>query len=681
MKHLPPFRYSSCFLLILLTLPLSTHAQEQTETGEDDVFTLGRITVTAPKKDDPGTSSTSRVSSEQMKDLDKNSLPEALNTIPGVITTAGSGSRNESLISVRGFDRWQVPLLMDGIRLYLPADNRIDFDRFLTPDLSEIQVSKGYVSVLNGPDGMGGAINLVTRKPVKSLEGEVMTSFALGDNGQLNGNTSYVDLGGREEKYYFQVSAEQREVNRWRVSGDFTPTEAENGGDRDHSDKRDTRLNLKFGITPNSTDEYSLNFVKQKGDKHGVGSVTGTSSISTWDWPKWDTWSTYWLSHTELAWQSYLNTKVYYNKFVNDLVGYSDTSLTTKRWTSYYDDYAEGISTEVGTDALSSQTLKAALHFRRDHHSEWQVTESSGFTEPTQKTVEDVYSAAVEDTWHIRQDVDLVAGLSRDIRRSHESQEYASSTGLFNQPVSNSYATNYQTAAIYRYSQTGKLHASFSDRTRFPTIFERFSSRFGGALSNPWLQPERARNYEIGVEDNLRTNTRASFSIFHSDVEDAIQSINVVYEGSTYSQNQNIGDATYDGFELGLTSFVGDTLELHGNYSYIATKLHNPNDTATRLTTTPQHKIFTYAKWTPTARLAVIPSIEYASPRWSDSADGDSYVRTGEYTLVGLKITYHLTSAWETSLSGNNLLDSDYQVSDGYPQQGRNYLLSTRYKF
>jgi len=47
--------------------------------------------------------------------------------------------------------------------MYLPADNRLDFNRFLTADIAEIQVQKGYVSVLNGPGGLGGAINLVSR--------------------------------------------------------------------------------------------------------------------------------------------------------------------------------------------------------------------------------------------------------------------------------------------------------------------------------------------------------------------------------------------------------------------------------------------------------------------------------------------------------------------------------------
>lgn len=31
---------------------------------------------------------------------------------------------------MRGFDRFQVPLSIDGIRVYLPSDNRMDYGRF-----------------------------------------------------------------------------------------------------------------------------------------------------------------------------------------------------------------------------------------------------------------------------------------------------------------------------------------------------------------------------------------------------------------------------------------------------------------------------------------------------------------------------------------------------------------------
>jgi outer membrane receptor protein involved in Fe transport len=62
---------------------------------------------------------------------------------------------------------FQSAFFVDGIRVYLPADNRLDLGFFNTATLAEIQVEKGYVSVLSGPGAMGGALNLVTRKPRK----------------------------------------------------------------------------------------------------------------------------------------------------------------------------------------------------------------------------------------------------------------------------------------------------------------------------------------------------------------------------------------------------------------------------------------------------------------------------------------------------------------------------------
>ena len=72
----------------------------------------------------------------------------------------------------RGLLRPGAPLFVDGIRVYLPADNRLDLGFFLTANLAQIQVEKGYVSVLSGPGAIGGALNLVTKKPTQPFEYE-----------------------------------------------------------------------------------------------------------------------------------------------------------------------------------------------------------------------------------------------------------------------------------------------------------------------------------------------------------------------------------------------------------------------------------------------------------------------------------------------------------------------------
>lgn len=687
MKNQAPVRSILAAALALALQPGAHAADSSAETADGEVFKLGQITVTGKREKEETAVGTATLSREQLWNFTRDGLPDALNLVPGVVTTAGAGNRNESAISIRGFDRWQVPLLMDGIRLYLPADNRIDFDRFLTPDLSEIQVSKGYVSVLNGPDGLGGSINLVTRKPVKAFEAEVRASGAFSSDLDYNGSTLYANIGSRQEKFYVQTSVEQRDVKGWYLSKDFTPTVAEDGGERDHTSKKDWRVNVKAGFTPNATDEYSLNYVYQSGEKHGIGAVTGTSAISTWDWPKWDTSSLYWLSNTQLDGKTYLKTRAYYNKFVNDLVAFTNVSLTTPNWTSYYDDNARGASVEVGTDHLPQQTLKAAIHYRRDEHSEWQRTHArtgvAEFVEPKQYNIENVVSLALEDTWHATDKLDLVAGISHDKRSTSKAEDWTAATGLFDYPTADNSATNYQGAAIYRYSTTGKAHFAVSNRTRFANVFERFSSRFGGATSNPWLEPERALNIELGIADEILPGLRGEAAVFHNRVKDVIQSVTIPWTGgTTTSQSQNVGDATYKGLELALTYTLSTRLDVGGNYSYVHTEVKNPNDPNARLTTTPRNKALAFARWRPLDGLLVLPSVEYADARWSTSATtSGAYVKTGQYVLANVKLEYQVLPGWDLSLTARNLFDRNYAVSDGYPQEGRNFVVGTRYQF
>jgi len=702
---------------------------------KSEIFTLGEIAVTG-KRDTENPLGTATLDREQLWDFSKNGVADALNLIPGVATTmvSGPGRRNESDISLRGLDRTRVPLTIDGIRLFLPADNRIDYGRFLTPDLSEIQVAKGYVSVINGPDGMGGAINLVTRKPVKDFEGEIRYSALLGGSGQHDGDIWYANLGGKQEKFYWQANLQQRDIDGWRLSKNYNsdlPTTAPNyqgSGLRNFSDSNDWRGSFKLGFTPNETDEYSINYSKQSGEKHRAPPVRGNDDVQgtgvntrLWDWPVWDTSSLYFLSKTQLDAKTYLKTRAYYNTFENTLDFYTVAPGGGNRYGtldsfSNYDDNSKGFSVELGTDHLAQQSLKTSLHYRRDEHTEWSWNRQAGasiytlggvntgvpitpanFTEPKQTNVENIISLALEDTWHVTHKLDLVGGISHDKRHIQDAEEFAApqaqigsnlrSTGpavLFDLPKADKSATNYQAAAIYRYSDTGKINLSASSRTRFPTIFERFSTRFGGAISNPGLDPERSLNFEIGLNETLLPGLRVEAALFHNRLKDAILAVPIVYNGSAQTQNQNTGKATFQGLELGATASLSDSLEVGGNYSYIDSKVDDPNNATLKWTGTPRNKGFLYAKWTPMGKWNIVPSYEVADQRWSPQVSGvpgTAYVKTGSYDLLNLKVDYRIVRDWVVSFAANNLLDKNYELSAGYPSQGRNFLLSTRYQF
>ncbi|MGB3389585.1 MAG: TonB-dependent receptor, partial [Pseudaminobacter sp.] len=123
----------------------------------------------------------------------------------------------------------------------------------------------------------------------------------------------------------------------------------EDGGRRIGSDSRDWRINAKVGFTPNATDEYTINFIKQEGKK-GAPLNVYTNPLqppnSYWRWPVWNIQNLSFLSHTQVGDASYLKTKLYYNTFDNVLSAYDNISYTTQsaggRFDSYYKDNAKG---------------------------------------------------------------------------------------------------------------------------------------------------------------------------------------------------------------------------------------------------------------------------------------------------------------------------------------------------
>ncbi len=444
----------------------------------DGTFTLGEIVyVLGQDPRTPGIGG-SVVSHEQMQTFERNSLDQAVNLVPGVVANLdANGRRNESDIFVRGFGRQQVPLMVDGVRIYLPADNRLDFARFLTADVAAIQIQKGYASVLDGPGAMGGAINLVTMKPSKPFEAEGAISAA---GRGVEGWNAYAIVGSRQPRYYVQGSMAIADRDSWSLSGDYQPTadSLQRSGERLGSDTQDWRANAKFGITPNATDEYTVNYTKQAGEKGAPLNVYNNPPVppnSYWRWPWWDVQNTSVLTHTQLGVSSYVEGKAYYNTFSNGLDAFDDITYTTQsangRFHSPYNDHAYGTSLEFGTTPIAANTVKAAFHYRTDVHSERQISR------PTQSDLPDGGAGAATGAEH------LVAGAGghgspdADARRrrraqlrevpDHQGRGIQRGARQYEYPKGGSDAVNWQGALVWRHAPTGEWHASISGSLAF----------------------------------------------------------------------------------------------------------------------------------------------------------------------------------------------------------------------
>ena len=182
-----------------------------------------------------------------MKQLNKTNVAQALSTLPGVAIQK-SGNRNETQVNVRGFDSRQVPVFFDGIPTYVPYDGTLDLGRFMTSELASVELSTGYTSLLQGPNLMGGAINLTTATPKKPLEANISLNqgFARGAD---NAHNISARLGGRNDLGFIQVSGSQYKQRFMGLpsSEDNNPL-AGSHGRRTNSATDDKRLMLKNGL-------------------------------------------------------------------------------------------------------------------------------------------------------------------------------------------------------------------------------------------------------------------------------------------------------------------------------------------------------------------------------------------------------------------------------------------------
>jgi len=677
-------RRLSAATALALAIPFSAPAQDAaTRPASGDVFTLGQITVTGERPAAVATGDDT-VTREEMWTFDTLTLDDAVKLTPGVMASQDSnGRRNEYDIFVRGFGRWQVPLSIDGVRIYLPADNRLDFRRFLTADLAEVQVKKGYVSVIDGPGAMGGAINLVTRKPTERIEVQAQQGFDLGRDGGHEAWNGYASVGTRQEKFYAHASISYQDRRHWELPGDFEGTSIQPAGERNRSSNRDSRANLKFGFVPNDTDEYTLSYTRQDGSKGAPLNVhqdPPNPPNSYWDWPMWDIENLYFLSSTRFSDTNYLKTRLYHNTFDNALYAYDDATYTTQsnngRFRSIYADTGYGASVEVGFRAIPDSDTRIAAHWRSDRHTEYNLNRPTHPTlssrEPTQRNREDTWSLALENTWHAGDAVDVLVGASYDRNDVKQAQEYNANDGLFAYPTGGSDAWNGQAAVYWRQSANSRLGASVSSRTRFATTFERFSTRFGTAVPNPDLGSERGTHLELSWQRQVSDDTGFNAAVFYSDVRDMIQTVVVDAGPPQLTQTRNVGDGEYYGVEFGGQARLSDTFVLGGNATWMHRTIKDPLQPDYRPTGIPGHQALVYATWSPLARWSFTPSIEYADDRWN-SGPGASYLRTGQYALVNLQVQWDFTDNARIALGGRNLTDELYELAWGFPQPGRTF--------
>lgn len=606
----------------------------------------------------------SYLSHEDIEQFNKHTVGDALGLLSGV--TLSQNSRNESLITVRGFDSRQVPLYMDGIPIYVPYDGYIDFNRFTTADLAGIQVAKGFSSLAYGPNTLGGAINLISRKPTQALEGDVTAGVGAENHRYVSAN-----LGMRQGQWFMQASASHAQSDGFRLSKDFTPVETEDGGRRDNSYFEDNKLSFKVGYLPVAGGEHFVGVYRQKGEK-GQPPSTDADYARFWQWPFWDKEGVYAVSRTLLNELDSLTVRVYHDKYGNEVNSFTDNTYEELKTSgkgsvgegqSTYHDKTTGGSLFFETTRLDSHHIKLVSHFKKDSHLD--VSPSGQLNSDYE---DKLFSVGVEDNVVVGDQLTLSLGLSKHWLKPETVYSHGNDYTL----PSKKSATDMQAGLFYELNQDSRLYATVASKTRLPSLKDRYSQRLGRFVENPDLQAEEAVNYELGYQWSALTGTQIEAAVFFSSVTNKIQEVADVVD--TLSQMQNIGKVDISGVELSTSTALSEVVAVGGNYTY--THIKNKDQDESPVTYIPKHKALAYAQWQPIDALEFQVQAEYNSSRIASAT-----TTLSSFTVLNTHARYFIQPNLVWTVGFNNLLDKNYELSDGFPMAGRSWFTQMRWAF
>lgn len=586
--------------------------------------------------------------------LGASSVAEALDRLPSSISAFSS--RGDRMVSLRGFDQRQILVTIDGAPIQVPYDGQLDLGKFPLGLVDHITVVKGSGSLLYGPNGLGGAIDVVTRRPGEGPNLALSSETAPFHAQRLSGigtasHGAFSILGG--------VAFEN--VLYSPLSGGFAPTYNENGGHRENSDRRSvTGLGkARWDIDDrNSVTASAWHLEGEFGVPPGVYDLTRRF----WRWSDWHV-NSYAVAHTWRVSRTTLDETLYYSLVGNTLDVYDNarysTQLLPASGTSTYDDRTFGgnvrLAHRFACNRGSCITVRGWFGGKKDWHSS-QASAGAPWVDADSTTL----TSAAQVDGPLGAHLQWLAGTQLDA-------ELPGKSATAGNPHS-AVGVGPMGALTWQPHGTLDLTASVAERTRFPTLKERFSSAFGNLEPNPSLAPERALNASVDASYRPIRAARLDVGLFDSEVRDLV--IKVPLSSQT-QQWQNAGRARFYGVEASLRARPKRWLELWAGWAAMKMRRLDqepPNDV---IPYRPDQKATVALTLLPTERLALTVVGRHIGSQSFQNPDTSRWGKLGSSQMLDARVEVIAAEGLRFWVRGTNLTDANIQGQYSFPEFGR----------
>lgn len=628
---------------------------------DNGVYTLGEVVVSAQKKGVEAAGTVREVTAEEIQNKDARNLAEALELLPGVEIRVGA--EGIPRVDLRGFRSRHVLLLLDGIPLNSTFDGQFDPSIVPTENVAKIKVSYGTSSVLYGQGGLAGVINIITKKGKEGVQGTVS-----GEVGEGLERLGRFNLSGGKGDANFFLSGSMAARRGFRLSDGFDATPLEDGGLRENSDSRRNNLFGNIGWSP--TEDWDIGLVASytKGN-YGIPPSTKVSTKTDPDPfasnPKYERindiegFSAQLSTSYDLPGSADIRGWVYFNRLDEEKTRYDDSNYNSMNEKGAF--FEDGNSKVWGGALQTSCDLRSAGFFTIGLDAQRQEYQTTGKVRDVKvgKKYEfsyfddnwnlDVYDASIEYEVSPFQNFGVVLGYGHHWLNKKEG--------------SNDNDGSYLAGIHYDVLKDTRLKGSFAKKVRFPTIRQLYEKEYG----NSDLNTEKSFNYELGIEQGLPLNSRIALTGFLSDVKNYIEK---PFNDEPFQNNDKY---RFQGFELTAETRFMKNLMLRAGYTFLDTEDKSPGTEKDELQNRPRNKLTFEGKYTFPFGFSAYMNVMYV-------ADQVYYSRTtplekrnlNNYALVNIKFDQRLLNGLlDLYLGADNLFDTDYEESYGFPRAGR----------
>lgn len=622
---------------ILLPLSAAVVAAGSLPALAQDVETIEVTAARTPLSVVDIASSVTIISAEDIAKRQTFSLPDLLNTLPGIAVARAGSVGGQAQLRLRGGEANQTLVLIDGVQLNDPAaGDEVQFELLSTTEIERIEIIRGPLSSVWGSDAVSGVINIITKKGAGDLSGSA--------NGEMGAFGTYRiggSIGGATKKANYRLGASYSDSEGTNVSriGDendgFRALTINATGGYKPSDNSNLTFSLRHTDTRNEFDstDFSTGFPSDSDrvtdNKQTIASVGTVFELFDG-------------RLTQSARITYLDTEI-----ANLSVGVASGSTLSERWGFYADSrikLAEGHS----------------LTFAIDHEDTdfSQRGTASFFGDPNQDQNSSVTGYVADYMGALSDAVTVTGSVRYDDNDQFEN------------------ATSWRGGIVYKFVGTGtRLYGNVARGQKAPTFIELFGFFSDSFIGNPNLVPERSVEYEFGVS-HVALDGKLTFdaSYFTARLENEINGFAFDPVTFAFTAENRDGKSKRDGFEVTASFEVNDQLDITLNYAYLDASEPDGSGGFTRELRRPKNNASLFVDYRPSERVGLTLDANYVGSSvdtfFPPFPEPSQAVTLDDYLLVNIGGTYQVNDT--VSLYGRveNLLDADYENLFGFNTPG-----------